>query len=166
MPGVKIILLVRNPIDRTWSQLRRWLHRRRNGEIDPSLDLLDNLKRIVGRRGVALRGDYVRAINNWGNYFPKEQFFIGFFDDIVQNPKQFLLRTFDFLGVEPLEKHITELAYRTANPSPEREIPPEFALYLTEKYYPQIEALSEMLGGHADQWRRQAEKLLGEAGRL
>jgi hypothetical protein len=107
------------------------------------------------------RGNYVRTINNWRNCFSEEQFFIGFFDDIVQNPRQFLLRVFEFLEVDSSEEYITRFAFKKINPSPQKEMPSELKLYLANQYYPQIKTLSEMLGGYANQWHQEAKKLLG-----
>ena len=102
----------------------------------------------------------MRTISNWRSYFPEEQFFIGFFDDIAQNPSRFLLDVFQFLGVESSQEYVTQLAFTRTNVSPQREMPPEFRLFLANKYYPQIKMLSEMLGRHASQWLQDVERLL------
>jgi hypothetical protein len=119
---------------------------------------------MVEREAMSLRGDYARTINNWGVCFPEEQFFIGFFEDIVENPKWLLSRIFEFLGVNASDEHTTGLAFRRVNPSPRREMPPEFRLYLAEKYYPQVKMLSEVLGRHADKWLQDVQRLLQERG--
>lgn len=161
MPRVKIVFIVRNPIDRVWSSIRYAAWEGGNEKLDTLSP--KRFANMVDREGMSLRGDYARTINNWRGLFPEEQFFIGFFDDIVHNPKQLLLSIFEFLGVEPSEEHITHLAFEKANRSPHKEIPPELWLYLAEKYYPQIKTLSEMLGEHANQWRQDTETLLKEA---
>jgi len=157
MPAAKILFILRHPIDRAWSAIR-YSRRRRARQAD---DLpLATLKRIADEEWVSARGDYVHAIRNWGAHFPAEQFFIGFFEDIAHRPRQFLIDLFAFLEVEPSEKHVTELAFRTINPSPQRKIPRQFELYLAQKVYPQTVALSEMVGSHACQWRQEVERLL------
>lgn len=157
MPEAKIIFVLRNPIDRTWSAIR-YSKRRLQHQLESMS--FEGFKSIVNKDWVALRANYVRTIENWGSYFPKEQFFIGFFEDIMHRPNQFLTQVFEFLGVDPSEENVTSLAARTINPSPHKEIRPEFKQYLAEVYYPQIKALSEMLGGYASQWRRQVEETL------
>jgi len=107
-----------------------------------------------------VKGDYIRTISNWRSHFPEEQFFVGFFDDIVQTPSRFLSSVFAFLGVESSEEYVTQLAFTQINASPQQEMPPEFRLFLSSRYYPQIKALSETLGGHADQWLHDVESLL------
>jgi len=161
MPEVRIIYIIRNPIDRVWSAIRYRKWKRKTERPLDSL-FLDDLKRMVEREGISLRGEYVKIINNWSGYFPEEQFFICFFDDIVENPRQLLSRIFEFLGVNASDEHITRLAFKKANPSPQKEMPPELGLYLANKYYSQIKTLSEVLGGHANQWRQEVEKLVQE----
>lgn len=157
MPQAKIIFVLRNPIDRTWSAIR--YSRRRMQRRLESMSL-NRFKEVVNEDWVVLRANYVRTIENWGSYFPSEQFFIGFFEDIVHRPRCFLTHVFEFLGVDSSEGPLTSLAHRTVNPSPHKEMPPEFKRYLAKAYYPQIKTLSEMLGGYANQWRLQAEEIL------
>lgn len=158
MPKAKIIYMIRNPIDRAWSAIRlRWW--KREAAQSPDSVPPARLERGVERLGILKWGDYVGTINRWKSCFPEEQFFIGFFDDIVQNPKWFLSRVFEFLEVKSSEEHITQLAFKRINPSPQNEIPSEFRQYLANKYYPQIKPLSEMLGGHANKWLQDVERL-------
>jgi hypothetical protein len=156
MPGVKILFLIRNPVDRAWSALRFGSWRRHGGQPPGSLN---HLKRAVEKEGRVLRGDYVRVITSWRACFPQEQVFIGFFDDILLNPQLFLFTVFEFLQVDASEEYLHQIASRKINPSPEKAMPPEFRLYLAKRYYSQVQALSEMLGGHATRWLEEYEEL-------
>jgi len=160
MPRAKIIFLVRNPIDRAWSVVRFDVCRKTGHPLDLGSFSLDDLEEAVGEPHFVMKGNYIRTINNWRSQFPEEQFLIGFFDDIVQNPRWFLSSVFGFLGVESSEEYVTQLAFTQINASPQQEMPPEFRLFLASMYYPQIKALSETLGGHADQWLHDVESLL------
>jgi hypothetical protein len=177
MPGARIIYIVRNPIDRAWSAaksairhdaIRRagWKGLFQHRQIASRVESISSSKferkfnRIMRREGFLLRGDYVRTINNWQKKFSKAQFFIGFFEDIVHNPRQFLQTIFEFLGVDSSKEYITQIAFEKINPSPQREMPIEFRWRLANHYYSQIKTLSEMLGGYAIQWRKDAEKIL------
>jgi hypothetical protein len=132
------------------------------GAINLPLDSLTlaEFKEIVNQREVRLLGDYVRTIENWKSFFPEEQLFIGFYEDISQRPKQLLLRVFEFLRVEPSQEYVTQLAFEKVNPSLHTEMPPGFRLYLANQYYPQVKALSEMIGGYVVQWQRELERIL------
>lgn len=165
MPELRILYLIRNPIDRAWSAIKYHVWRRVTGQAARSSQPIDDLSlvdfmEIAENPGFVERGDYVSTIENWGARFPRERFFIGFFEDLVDTPEPFLRSVFDFLGVDSSEKNITQLAFKKSNPSPKKPMPPEFREYLTRRYYPQIQILSDKLGSHAVQWLREAEEVL------
>ena len=151
MPEVKIIFIIRNPIDRTWSHLRFHNNRFKIKE----LQTMAEFKKFVNSPGVILKGDYARTINIWRSYFPENQFFIGFYDDIKDNPTDFLLRVLEFLGVETSKKQVGGDLSKRVYASPKQEFPEEFKRYLAKKYFQQIKQLSEMLGEHATEWLEQ-----------
>jgi hypothetical protein len=176
MPQARITFIIRNPIERAWSAARtgiRQLGRKGRIELDgegshllealPPARLERLFQRIRSRDGYVLRGDYVRTINNWSRHFPREQFLIGFFEEIVHSPAQFLLRIFDFLQVDASTDYITDLAFKKVNPSPGKQMPPKIERLLATQYYPQIKTLSEMLGGYADQWLSEAQAILQDS---
>mgnify|MGYP006301037543 CR=1 FL=1 len=169
MPEVKLVLMIRNPVDRAWSAIRfrRWRmtrrHRRKGEKAEISPLSIAELESYFEAPEWIQRGDYVRTLNNWRSFFPEEQLFIGFFEDIVHNPERLLIRLFDFLGVDSSQEYVTRLAFEQSNPSPKKKMPLEFRLYLTRRYYPQMKTLSEMLGGYAVLWRQEAEELLSRS---
>ncbi|MFQ6025935.1 MAG: sulfotransferase domain-containing protein [Dehalococcoidia bacterium] len=157
MPNVRLIYLLRNPIDRDWSSVR--FAARSNPSALDSYTYEDFVHKVHNDWSLT-RSEYVSSINNWTRFFPKEQLFIGFIEDIIENPQQLILNVFEFLGVEPNEKYIHRRITRPVNVSPEKEMPLELKLYLSRLYQEQIRCLSEMIGGRAVEWRREVEGLL------
>lgn len=98
-PQLKIIYLLRNPVERSWSQLgmeanrfgQKKLKDRSKAEILDFLNQANNLN----------HGRYLDNLKRWQKYFPKEQIFIGFFEQIKETPQQFLNDIFQFLEVSP-----------------------------------------------------------------
>ena len=160
MPQARIVFIVRDPVDRAWSAVKFGVRWRMGRPLDLETFSLDDLRRIVETERFQVQGDYVRTITRWREHFPAEQFFVGFFDDIVHRPAWFLSRVFAFLEVDASEEHVTSVAFQRANPSRDVEMPPEFRSLLTEIYYPQIVSLSDFLDGPAVDWRREAETVL------
>jgi hypothetical protein len=160
MPRARIIFLVRDPVERAWSAVKFGVRWSTGRSLSPEAFSLGDLRRMVETERFRAQGDYVRTVTQWRRCFPPEQFFIGFFDDVVQRPTQFLSNVFEFLGVDASEEHVTQLAFQKTNVSQVREMPPEFRSLLTEIYYPQIVLLSDFLGGYAVEWRRKAENTL------
>jgi len=112
-------------------------------------------KKFVNNRSNILKGDYVRTINIWQSFFPENQIFIGFYREIKNNPKHFLIRVLEFLGADTSEKHLGSDLSKKVYASPKQELPEEFKRYLEIKYFQQIKQLSEMLGGYATDWLEQ-----------
>jgi Sulfotransferase domain len=115
-PKVKIIVLLRNPVDRAYSQY--WMNIR-IGKEDENVSFEEAIAaepaRIAGeyeklrdpsytgsayrRYSYLARGVYVDQIKNWLNYFPKEQMLILSSTDLRNSPKEVLKRCFSFLSL-------------------------------------------------------------------
>jgi len=152
MPQLKIIYLLRNPIDRTWSQLRK------NRQAILSQE---KIKQIINTNDVALRNDYFRTIRVWREHFSNNQIFIGFYDDIINKPNELLTNIYNFLEVK-VNQNIksAKLAYKRVNEAPKKNIPDEIKVYLAEKLLLYIKDLSETFGGPAKKWHSDAESIL------
>lgn len=159
VPRAKLIILIRNPVERTWSSLRKRAKRSTsNLESLPEETLLQ----MINSRALAMRANYLATFSNWRLYYPPDQFFIGFYEEISQTPREFLLRLFEFLGVQVSERYITPAAERRYNASLEMSIPPRLNTLLAIKYYDQIKALSETIGGYTTQWLAGIEDALAD----
>jgi hypothetical protein len=154
-PKVKIIYLLRNPIERAWSQVRfRFSHRNHR----PGLEDLERVKKLLAKRGLFRRGDYLKTLETWRACFSAEQFFIGFFDDIRENPGELARSLFSFLSVDA-ESPLDEVLLRQrANAAMEMEMPPEVRVLLEQNFRPEIEELASLLGGRAARWKADLEK--------
>jgi hypothetical protein len=97
MPRVRLIFLMRNPVDRAWSQAVMDLVVRSGRALDevPESEFLAFLE---SERSLS-RGLYCGILDNWLSSFPPEQLYVGFFDDIRQRPRELLSELFAHLGV-------------------------------------------------------------------
>ena len=148
MPDAKLVFLVRNPIERVWSQL---VMRFDNLEKS-SAELVreDKLARGTGRNSTRLLTDYLRTIENWGAFYPEKQIFVGFLEDVHFYPEEMLRRLYGFLGVDPLFEP----------PSPGKKVhsrssdtmPTGLAVYLAHEYREEIRRLADLFGGYASFW--------------
>lgn len=96
-PNIKLMMCLRNPIDRAVSM---YLDGVRNGKWNGPLE-----DRIEDTPEIAEEGCYAEYVANYLECFPREQVHISLFDDLKQDPQKHALRVFDFLGVAsmPLE---------------------------------------------------------------
>ena len=156
-PELKIILILRNPIERAWSHIRfDWKRLKLDGPHH-----LDKIKRFIDSPDQALRGDYLRTLDIWTSCFPKEQLFIAFYDDVIQDPRGVMLNVFKFLDVSPFTH--PETLNNRVNVSPVLQTPTEIQFYLASKYYPDLQKLSMLFGGHCLAWLNETEEILKAA---
>jgi hypothetical protein len=158
IPGVKVIFLLRNPVDRAWSTIKKTA--RRNGYPNASAAPPEEWERFLGGRRQCLRADYARAIGNWRRCLPHDRVFIGFFEDLVGDPAALLLRAYGFLGVDASPHHVPDQVHRRRNVSPEEPMPEELRLYAAVVMHESMRRSAEMLGGHALQWLDEAERTI------
>lgn len=96
-PDLKIIYLLRDPVDRAWSSLA--MHFRKNdGELISDISPEDVLERLRYAKTFA-HCAYDRNISAWRRHFPDDQFYFGFFDRIRAEPEKLLADILAFLGV-------------------------------------------------------------------
>jgi len=124
IPKIKLIVLLRNPIDRAYSHYN---HTFRNGDENLSFeDALKNEKnRLQGEKDKILndenyvsfaqraysyieRGMYYDQLKVWMNYFPKEQFLILKTEEFQKDVQKCLNQVYKFLGINKYESTILE----------------------------------------------------------
>jgi hypothetical protein len=155
MPDARIIFIMRNPIERPWSAVDMRL-RIRGETLEETADR--KFFRRFDNRGSRLRTDYLRTFENWGAFYPGEQIFVGFLEDISFFPGELLESLYAFLGVNPAFK--APGATRKIHSGQRDIIPTRFAVYLARSYHEQIKELHERFGGYASFWLYCAEQLL------
>lgn len=170
IPEVKLLLIMRNPIERAWSAARRVLSRlakeslRIKFEEIPDQEFFAYFKLEQRYRtkerpihgdyipGVRM-GDYLRIIDNWLTAFPEEQLYLAKFDEIATRPVELLREIFSHLGVST-EVEWESFPHTTViNKNPEHPIPEKFKTFLQEVYCRDIEALYRRFGERFADWR-------------
>lgn len=142
-PDLKLIYLLRNPIDRAWSAAKMSLDRSEM-EIHEASDqwFIDHFK----SRGSLLRGDYEACLRNWLECYPRGQLLLCFFEEILGEPEALLKKCFRHLGVrEDLYDWSADLK-EAVHRGIQVGIPPHLRSVLEEIYRSKIESLQEYLG--------------------
>lgn len=157
MPDCKIIFILRNPIERAWSQFRFLV---RMGRMNPDASF-DEFKTWVDSPDQKDRSAYLDTIDKWTGAFSSAQVLTCFYDDIVAQPQNLLRSTLEFLGAKSDDTTIGAILQRgRVNVSPEIDIPDEFKKYLLEVYASDLVRLSDRLGGPATTWLDEVPKSL------
>jgi hypothetical protein len=141
LPNVKIIALLRNPIDRAYSSYK---HQVRAGRETLSFEeaIESEKKRLKGEKerlsnessyfsynynhfSYLERGKYNEQIQNWLEYFPKEQMFILSSDEFFKNTESSLNKIYNFLEIKPsqvnIKKQYNTGGYKDSMPKETRE---------------------------------------------
>ncbi len=102
-PDAKLLVLLRNPISRIWSQYLMNLREGRTAEKDFLNEITSDYKQEVKGWGVTHLyhelGLYAAQIENFLTYFPREQLKVLVFEDYKQTPELVLKEVFEFLGI-------------------------------------------------------------------
>jgi len=151
-PDLKAILLLRNPVSRAWSNVCHSLR----GKVHSAS--LDQLRTMVDSQGMLMRGDYVTAINNWRSVLGESNLFIGFYDELVANPRDLLRRILQFLGVDSSEERLPGTIEREVNASRKRELPEALVPHMYAQYIDQLRELESMVGGPVSKWLAKAHE--------
>ena len=176
IPGAKLIVLLRNPIDRAYSQ--HWLNvkTKKDFEMLSFKEALDReQERIAGEREKMLvdenydsptyrpfsylaRGIYVDQLKYWMNYYPRDQFLIIRSEDLYSKPGETVKQTLEFLGIpgstiDPNKefkkyKVPTKTGYKLKDNYPKLDL--ETRQYLVEYFRPHNARLCEFLNRDFD----------------
>ena len=119
LPDIKLIVILRNPVDRAYSHYNDIM--RRNKEtlsFEKAIKMeeercAEEMERLIqdpdfvpihyGNHSYLAKGVYVDQLENWFRYYNKKQFLILTTDDLRKNPQQILNQIFDFLGLPPFK---------------------------------------------------------------
>ncbi len=167
MPEVRLILTVRDPVERSWSAARRVLAKLgKSLEEFGDVEFYEYLRKEWAYRpkdGPVVKGDYEpglleghysNIIDNWLGHFPHEQLLIVLFGQIEEDPEGLLRTVCQHIGVSPDFPWKPEALRRPVNPNPRQELPERFRDFLEELYEDEVKRLHERLGEPARRWLR------------
>ena len=154
MPDAKILFLIRNPIERDYSGVVKHLrHVGTNGNA--ATDEYVSAHFDHGSR--SHRAAYLQILKKWQRFYPNEQIFVGFIEDIHFHPVRLLRHIYRFLGVDPSYAH--KALKGKVNARSPKHMPASAATHLARRYHKDLGLLSERFGGYASFWLYCAERL-------
>ncbi len=151
-PNIKIILLVRNPIDRLWSQIRMAVRRGKLNEkiLESSKDIL---KIVNHNYHFYLRSFPSMTYKLWSGEIPSKNIGIFFFDDICLNPKKVIIEICKFLNISSkqtstkIDSHYDQKAKQYKIKTPD-DIKKELKSFFSKE----IIKCQELFGGPSINW--------------
>ncbi len=138
-PEIRVILMIRDPIDRAWSHAKKDLVRNRKRKMEDVGS--SEFKKFFADNYQLRCARYVENIDRWGRNLRPGHLFVGLFDDIALQPEELLLAVMRFLGVRSEIRYIPPDVRATVNPTGESRIPEEYRAHLSELFRIEIEQL-------------------------
>lgn len=152
LPKIKLILLLRNPVDRAFSHHRMYQRFQKEGrdlgfkvhdfESDVRLEL-EQIK--AGFDGEYLApGLYLKQLKAWRAVYPAHQLKIFTAEVLKENPQKVLDQLLQYLELPPFD--YGQFIHQRFNKAPKAEIPAAIRQELTDFFKPYNEALESYLG--------------------
>lgn len=166
LPDARLILIIRNPVDRAWSSFRREGGRAAR-KMGIGFEEIDDAKayKYFQRHRAAEWGKmwgyepglshehYTEQIDRWTRIYSEEQLFVGFFDELQNDPKALMKKVCRHIGVRTDIDWDAMPLSKVVNKNPEHAIPDHIRNYLQELYSPEIERLHDRFGESVAAWR-------------
>lgn len=161
LPNIKLVCILRNPIERAYSN---YWHTVKSGlesisfneavknEKERIKTTPESLKQIAPYAYID-RGYYFKQINNYLNFFCKDQLLIILFKDFIEKSEESLKKIFKFIDVD--ETFIPKSLGKILNISTNNNEPIvyETRQYLYNCFKEDINKLSDLLKVNLDDWR-------------
>jgi hypothetical protein len=147
IPKARLILLLRNPVDRAFSQ---WNHFNQIYTVSKKWgwEKTDFENSIERNKSVLLRGIYIQHIRHLLNYYVHDMIYIGVAERIQKNPQYEFNAICLFLGVKPINIEYDSRHVRDYS----QPMKSETRKKLLEFYRPYNEELYDFLGYRISEW--------------
>jgi hypothetical protein len=156
-PGIKLIILLRNPADRAFSHWNMYRDRKQEdlGFLEAIREEKNRLRAVLPlqqrRHSYLDRGFYFEQIERVFQFFPQEQVRVIKFEEFRRRTEEMVNDVFRFLGVEPLatvrNREQNRIRY-------DRRMTPEERQFLVDTYRPDVSRLEELLGWDCSDWKQ------------
>jgi hypothetical protein len=143
-PDIKVIYLLRNPVDREWSAAQMAI---RSGRRDADSVL----------KGRHLQSKYHQNLTRWRRELKPGNLYVGFYEDLEERPTELVRDILTFIGADASAE--VELPTGRPNAGNIATIPRAYARVLAERLHGSLETLAPIVGGPAEAWLSGAESL-------
>lgn len=150
-PALKVVLLVRDPIERSWSQLN--MHIRRGKMDDGEAAHWEAIKSRLTLPEVQARSFPSRSWRRWSSAFEPERIAHFFFDDIIERPAEVRAGIVSFVGGNP-DKPSGPLppGYNRKSVRSKVRMTDEIKARMVELFREELVACAATFGGRANGW--------------
>jgi hypothetical protein len=143
-PGIRVLVMLRDPVERAWSQYRYFRFNKKKEDRKDFLAALDGFY----REDYLVKSLYYDQLRRVFDLFGRDRTWIGLFDDIGSDPGRLIGGLYRFLGVD--DDYTPPTVDAVVNPSLRRSSDPPFlwtraVRWITYSRMPGITALQRRL---------------------
>lgn len=149
-PKLKIIYMLRNPVERDWSAFRYNVKIGKISGVDLQEVSLQAFLEKGNQKAYVLKSAYRETIERWRRALGKDCVFIGFYDEIESSPQRLLNSITSFLGIAEFPE-LNNLNQKI-NSSKSVVMPEEIRAFLGDRYRQEIAWLAKEFGRPAEGW--------------
>jgi hypothetical protein len=155
LPELRIVLTLRHPIERVWSQTVYDFGRLQGRDvrkISPAAFL-----RQIERARNRFSSDYLRMIKIWTKVFGRDSVHISFFEQLRDDPEAYVSDILKHIGAEapwqlPREFEQKRVWSTDSLVKQTRDIPELVHWYIADQLFEPTERLNELLDGRVSHW--------------
>jgi len=148
-PALKVILHVRDPVARAWSDVNK---RHRAGQFDAALlQNPDAFLNFISVPAFSARAFGTKIARKWMEHIPPDRFLIILFDDIAANPAEILDSALAFLATQRASTRLEAGFDRKSNHS-KLSLPEPIKAALVEYFAEELVACADLFAGAATGW--------------
>jgi hypothetical protein len=151
IPAARLIVMLRDPVRRAWSQATMNLVTQKNRRFEDVPDR-EFFEHFQGEHSLS-RGDYATILANWIGAFGREPIWIGMYDDLETRPRELLAEVFAHVGLSTVIEWSTIPFTRKVFEGAGVAMPDRFAEFLRALYRPRVARLGERFGIDVSRWK-------------
>ncbi len=144
IPRARLIVLLRNPVDRAYSDYHQQARKERDTRTPE--EAIDHATLDAERSGFLSRSVYVDHLLRWSEFFSHEQMLMLKSEDFFESPIDTLKIVLNFLDLPNWEPNVWELRYKRNKGKYKQKIDPAIRQRLESYFEPHNRRLYEYLG--------------------
>jgi hypothetical protein len=164
LPDLRILLTLRHPIERVWSQTLYDFGRLQTRDVRRvrSVEFLRQLERARNR----FSSDYLRMIEVWSDAFGRQALHISLFDQLRADPQSYVNDILRHIGASSPwaipPRFTQERVWSTKSlVKQDRDIPELVQWYIADQLLEPTERLNALLDGRVSSWVRELREIRG-----
>lgn len=150
MPDLRIVLLIRHPVERAWSQALMELVHRFKRPYETVTD--EQFLKLFHSTWSVGRGDFATVLDNWREFYPEEQILVGLQEEMANEPQLLMERVFRHLGVRTDIDWSTLELHQVRGKGLGIPMPEKYEKVLWDIYRDPLQRLHARLGDRVTHW--------------